>query len=403
MTDIERYKRYIQKYKIILGESPIECEVDKNGAVILTKVTQIGNNETIEIPQFVQGIQKCQFRGTWYKQVIIHNKPDVELDLTLAFYNMRQDKISIQLDHPELIKSMNGAFQSCENAYEIEIKSNDWQRLTDIQYCFKNCASLLRINLGNTRTIKPIFIDGLFKNCYTLNNISVIYDMNLSKVGQLAYAFQGCTSLAEIDLSKMNLANLVSMKKTFRRCFNLKQITTGDINLPKLTELNATFQGCSNLPELDLERFKTQSLTSIEQIVAGCSMLKQVNIGETDLSNLKTASKAFEACRSIQKLDFSKQSLNPKVNMKEAFLSCSTLKEIRFPKNNELKQNLDYVSIGLRVNYNTDYTKNLSKNPLDISIGRYTDELYQPNLTQQKGGYGVYVLESERATKLVWV
>ena len=26
MTDIERYKRYIQKYKIILGESPIECE-----------------------------------------------------------------------------------------------------------------------------------------------------------------------------------------------------------------------------------------------------------------------------------------------------------------------------------------------------------------------------------------
>lgn len=50
MTDIERYKRYIQKYKIILGESPIECEVDDNGAVILTKVTQIGNNETIEIP-----------------------------------------------------------------------------------------------------------------------------------------------------------------------------------------------------------------------------------------------------------------------------------------------------------------------------------------------------------------
>ena len=59
--------------------------------------------------------------------------------------------------------------------------------------------------------------------------------------------------------------------------------------------------------------------------------------------------------------------------MKEAFLSCSTLKEIRFPKNNELKQGLDYSSIGLRVNYNTNY---LSKNPLDISIGRYTDELY---------------------------
>lgn len=62
--------------------------------------------------------------------------------------------------------------------------------------------------------------------------------------------------------------------------------------------------------------------------------------------------------------------------MKEAFLSCSTLKEIRFPKNNELKQRLDYVSIGLRVNYNPDYTKNLLKNPLDISFVRYTDELY---------------------------
>lgn len=62
--------------------------------------------------------------------------------------------------------------------------------------------------------------------------------------------------------------------------------------------------------------------------------------------------------------------------MKEAFLSCSTLKEIRFPKNNELKHNLDYTSIGLRVNYNTDYTKNILKNPLDISFVRYTDELY---------------------------
>ena len=70
----------------------------------------LGPDDDLEIPGFIEFIKGGCFRFKNIKRVVFHNKPDRDLDLSEAFYNIDVSRIQIRFDHPERVTSLKGAF-----------------------------------------------------------------------------------------------------------------------------------------------------------------------------------------------------------------------------------------------------------------------------------------------------
>lgn len=189
---------------------------------------------------------------------------------------------------PKSVKYIDQAFNNCSQLRSVEMPENlicigdtvDWNFWEDNVGAFRNCTNLEEI---------------IFHNC--------------EKIG--GYAFNKCTSLQEITLSK-NLKHVGSY--AFSQCNQLKDIILPsevetisyhafeDCNLasiqfpPSLKRIESyAFSGCGNLSSINLP-----GLTSIsESTFSGCSNLTEVKLPST-LERI--GNNAFENCSNLNKV-----------------------------------------------------------------------------------------------------
>lgn len=168
---------------------------------------------------------------------------------------------------PKSVKYIDQAFNNCSQLRSVEMPENlicigdtvDWNFWEDNVGAFRNCTNLEEIIFHNCEKIGGY----AFNKCTSLQEITL--SKNLKHVG--SYAFSQCNQLKDIILPSevetisyhafedCNLASIQfppSLKRiesyAFSGCGNLSSI-----NLPGLTSIsNYTFFGCSNLTEVKL-------------------------------------------------------------------------------------------------------------------------------------------------------
>lgn len=168
---------------------------------------------------------------------------------------------------PKSVKYIDQAFNNCSQLHSVEMPENlicigdtvDWNFWEDNVGAFRNCTNLEEIIFHNCEKIGGY----AFNKCTSLQEITL--SKNLKHVG--SYAFSQCNQLKDIILPSevetisyhafedCNLASIQfppSLKRiesyAFSGCGNLSSI-----NLPGLTSIsNYTFFGCSNLTEVKL-------------------------------------------------------------------------------------------------------------------------------------------------------
>ena len=168
---------------------------------------------------------------------------------------------------PKSVKYIDQAFNNCSQLRSVEMPENlicigdtvDWNFWEDNVGAFRNCTNLEEIIFHNCEKIGGY----AFNQCTSLQEITL--SKNLKHVG--SYAFSQCNQLKDIILPSevetisyhafedCNLASIQfppSLKRiesyAFSGCGNLSSI-----NLPGLTSIsNYTFFGCSNLTEVKL-------------------------------------------------------------------------------------------------------------------------------------------------------
>ena len=59
--------------------------------------------------------------------------------------------------------------------------------------------------------------------------------------------FYSCSSLEEVDLTKLDMSESTSMSEMFSGCSKLKEINMSDCDLGKIDSLGSAFYNCSNL------------------------------------------------------------------------------------------------------------------------------------------------------------
>lgn len=190
---------------------------------------------------------------------------------------------------PKSVKYIDQAFNNCSQLRSVEMPENlicigdtvDWNFWEDNVGAFRNCTNLEDIIFHNCEKIGGY----AFNQCTSLQEITL--SKNLKHVG--SYAFSQCNQLKDIILPSE--VETISYH-AFEYCNNLASIQFP----PSLKRIESyAFSGCGNLSSINLP-----GLTSIsENTFAYCSRLKEVKLPST-LERI--GDNAFEHCDNLTKV-----------------------------------------------------------------------------------------------------
>ena len=114
-------------------------------------------------------------------------------------------------------------------------------------------------------------ITGIFQNMHH-KSISVIA-CDTENVRDMAYMFEGCSSLEKLNLNNFNTTNLENMESMFEGCSNLTKLDLKNFNTTKVKDMEWMFSGCSSLTELDIKNFNTAKDPKVHNMFADCNKL----------------------------------------------------------------------------------------------------------------------------------
>lgn len=141
---------------------------------------------------------------------------------------------------------MSELFCQCGNLIEITITAepNSTKRLEYASEMFNGCESLATINLAWLDLSKVSSVSNMFECC------TVLEELDLSKVNAKAIKysdciFEGCSNLAKLNLTGLKMENLVAGWCMFKNCYNLKEILVTDFpNKLSDEQRNSMFENC---------------------------------------------------------------------------------------------------------------------------------------------------------------
>ena len=201
----------------------------------------------------------------------------------------------------------NNAFQNVTGLLSIEIPDN--MKGSVGSYAFDGCTALKSITMSkNTSRIGSY----AFRDCNSLASITI--PDSVTSIGNAA--FSGCSSLTSVTIpdSVTSIGN-----DAFYECSKLKSVTIGN----GVTSIgNAAFYGCRSLTSITIP----DSVTSIgDSAFYGCSSMTSVNIPDSVTS---IGNAAFSGCSSLTSVNIP-DSVTSIGN--SAFYGCSSLTSITIP------------------------------------------------------------------------
>lgn len=171
---------------------------------------------------------------------------------------------SIEFSAPNLLES-HSMFQNCKSLTHAWIDCSDYTddesspKLEDASSMFAGCSNLEQ-TFGESQLINATDISFIYQDCKSLKEGSIYLGSSLTNA---SYAFDGCTSLTDLDLytapgtTRLPVSNMSGM---FRNCSSLRKFTpeyiyyelegeTEKINTPIASPENTSemFKGCSNI------------------------------------------------------------------------------------------------------------------------------------------------------------
>ena len=119
---------------------------------------------------------------------------------------------------------------------------------------------------------------------------------NTSKVYDMSYMFDGCSSLVSIGLSNFDTSYVEDMGHMFFGCHNLESIGLSNFNTSIVTNMALMFDGCYSLTSINLSGFKTKELKTMNSIFFNCSLLTSIDLSSFETSNVYNMESMFYFC-----------------------------------------------------------------------------------------------------------
>ena len=136
----------------------------------------------------------------------------------------------------------------------------------------------------------------MFCRCSSLEELN-ISKLNTSNVTDMRNMFTLCSKLKRLDLRNFDTSNVTNMLCMFSECADLASIDLSSFNTENVTRMDNMFYECPSLTSLDLSSFSTASLTKTDLMFYLCNHLKTVFVGsEWSNASIRYSTDMFWGC-----------------------------------------------------------------------------------------------------------
>ena len=131
------------------------------------------------------------FFGIYNKCNIFLNDTDL-IPTTNNIYLNNSEIIIVKINWNNEITTLNNMFRDCDSIIEIDLSKFNTSQINDMSYMFYNCSSLVSLNLSNFDTSRVIDMNRMFVKCSSLASLNLL-NFDTSNVQNMAYMFYNCS------------------------------------------------------------------------------------------------------------------------------------------------------------------------------------------------------------------
>ena len=225
------------------------------------------------------------------------------------------------------VKNMHGMFRNCESLVELNLQEFNTSNVVDMCHMFSECESLESIDLSSFDTKNATDMTGMFYYCKNLIKLDVS-SFNTSQVTNMREMFYYCKNLIRLDVSNFNTVKVTDMRDMFVGCSGLVGLDLHSFDTSQVKYMSAMFGSCSGLVSLDVSNFDTSSVTSMYSMFGNCSRLEVLDLSNFKTSNVTDMHRMFDGCSQLIDLNLSSFDTSQVTNMYRMFNYCKSLKSI---------------------------------------------------------------------------
>ena len=263
-----------------------------------------------------------------YEYVIVAKDPN-NLPTQITFSNGTVKDYFITVDYIDTsnCNTMMSMFYFCTNLVSVNLTGCNTSKVTDMNYMFQGCTSLEHIiGLDTLDTSNVTSMNSMFYNCDNLTSLD-LSSFNTSKVTSMNAMFQKCSNLTSLDLSNFNTSNVKDMSSMFYSCNKLTSLNVSGFDTSKVTSMTYMFRECSELTSLNVSGFDTSNVKNMNNMFSGCSELTSLDLSNFDTSNVTGMNSMFYGCNKLTSLD-SMQNISVSLSLSSTILDITSLLDV---------------------------------------------------------------------------
>ena len=225
-------------------------------------------------------------------------------------------------------RTLRAWFAGCAHLTEIRhIERLDTSRVTNMRALFQGCRSLASLDVSSFKTAEVEDFSSLFQNCSSLLSLDVsTFDTGRAEL--LSRMFAGCRALRRLDVSGFATGKVYDMSGMFDGCQSLEELDVSAFDTSSVLFFSFMFAGCGSLTHLDVSRFNTSSAQFLSYMFRGCASLTHLDVSGFDTSDVVDFSGMFEGCSALDVLEVSSFDTSGAMYMHSMFEGCASLRSV---------------------------------------------------------------------------
>lgn len=225
----------------------------------------------------------------------------------------------------EGVTSMSGMFKDCKVKH-LDLSSLRTHNVTDFSDMFYNCDSLIDLNVDGFDTSNAEDFNGMFHGCHKLTQLNIKH-FNVNSVLHMSYLFSGCRRLKVINLEGWDFSQIRDANEMFGYCEKLEKIIA-NFNFKMIKGMAFMFDCCTKLSEVDLTHSDLSHVFDFGYMFFNCEGLKKISFSPGVWQKAKYTLGMFGNCKALERLNLPDVDLNDVVRSYAMFDDCDSLKEI---------------------------------------------------------------------------
>ena len=195
-------------------------------------------------------------------------------------------------------RNLSRMFYDCNSLSSLDVSKFKTSGVTNMEGMFYNCSNLTSLNLSRFDMGVVILTEKMFYGCSKLTSIGNVV-LSANDIRSCESMFEGCSELTNISLSNFNTVNMGAdgFKSMFKGCSKVKTITLGDnFVLGSANSLANMFNGCESLASINLSSFSSNYISDVTAMFKNNKSLKTIVASNSFAVKNKSGDDMFEGC-----------------------------------------------------------------------------------------------------------